>query len=541
VSMAGRPKRGASAPDGTKQISVSSFFKKLTQGMVVPESRAAAAKGKAVVAAVALDEEDAREEDEDEVDVNHEGEEFEEEEVNEAVAVAIAEQDERQEAQKAGRKKKADARKKRERASAPDDLRSACFVFFRGPNPGEDQDRWYCLAQPYQNCSGSVKKDQNATAKTYNFVDHCNNNHKEWYALVQASFKEKGKVGAMTQFQTLVNGVKSTVGVEPTLDSLGFRGKKEPGKLQKELRLLLWAIKCNVPFSRFDDPTWTSFLRDVGVSLCGSKQLMRLVEPLYAIAEKLVTREISKAVAVSTAMDFWTSVAGDHYLALTYHWMDDVLNLRSALLDCVPFPGQAFGDTIATVADARWDWHFKSDSQPEPMRGAIVSDRGANVRAARDSLVPQDSENCFCHLLDSAVRSVYAEDGAFHSADFFRDLVVIDILSKGLRSQPMHMRAFQLKCPADVAHLTVVTDQTTRWEALVRECERALALKEGFNIFFHDRAELKESLEKRCPADVFEGSYWTRIESYKHLLEQFRVASKTSQCETEPTMCQVGS
>jgi hypothetical protein len=65
---------------------------------------------------------------------------------------------------------------------------------------------------------------------------------------------------------------------------------------------------------------------------------MRLVEPLYAIAEKLVTREIAKAVAVSTAMDFWTSVAGDHYLALTYHWMDDSLNLRSALLDCVPFP-----------------------------------------------------------------------------------------------------------------------------------------------------------------------------------------------------------
>jgi hypothetical protein len=204
---------------------------------------------------------------------------------------------------------------------------------------------------------------------------------------MQASFKEKGKVGAKTQFQTLLNGAKSRTGVNQSLDVFGFRAKKEPGKLQKELRLLLWAIKCNVPFSRFDDPTWTSFLGDVGVSLCGSKQLMRLVEPLYAIAEKLVTREIAKAVAVSTAMDFWTSVAGDHYLALTYHWMDDSLNLRSALLDCVPFPGQAFGDTIATVADARWDLHFKSGSQPEPMRGAIVSDRG-NAYARFSGEVP---------------------------------------------------------------------------------------------------------------------------------------------------------
>lgn len=536
--MRGRPKTGAPAPAGMKQGSLSSFFNKLSSGAAVPQSRAAAAKGAAVVAAAALDEEDleAREEDED---VNSEEGEFDEEEVNEAVAEAIVGQGERQEAQKAARKKIAGERKKRARASAPDDLRAACFIFFRSPKPGEDQDRWYCLAQPFQSCSGSVKKKAGAIAKTGNFVDHCKSNHDEWYALVEASFKEKGKVGAETQFQTLVNGAKSRFGSDQSLSAFGFRAKKEPGKLQKELRLLLWAIKCNVPFSRFDDPTWTSFMRDMGVSLCGSKQLMRLVEPLYVIVEKLVTKEISKAVAVSTAMDFWTSVAGDHYLALTYHWMDDLLNLRSALLDCVPFPGQAFGDTIATVADARWDWHFKSGGQPEPMRGAIVSDRGGNVRAARDLLVPHDSENCFCHLLDSVVRSVYAEDGAFHAADFFRDLVVIDILAKGLRSQPMHMRAFQAKCPADVAHLVVVTDQTTRWEALVRECERALAVKEGFNVFFHDRAELKESLGKRCPADVFEGSYWARIESYKHLLEQFRVASKTAQSESEPTLCQV--
>jgi hypothetical protein len=50
---------------------------------------------------------------------------------------------------------------------------------------------------------------------------------------------------------------------------------------------------------------------------------------------------------------------------------------------------------------------------------------------------------------------------------------------------------------------------------------------------------LKESLEKRCPADVFENTYWARIESYKLLLEHFRVASKTAQSESEPTLCQV--
>ncbi len=129
------------------------------------------------------------------------------------------------------------------------------------------------------------------------------------------------------------------------------------------------------------------------------------------------------------------------------------------------------------------------------------------------------TENCFCHLLDSTVRSVYAEDGQFHAKDFYCDLLLIDTLAKGLRAQPMHLRAFQQKCPAHVAHLTVVTDQTTRWEALVRESERALVLREGFNSYFHDRMELKDSIGHLCPTDVFEGTYWARLESYKHLLE----------------------
>ena len=434
-------------------------------------------------------------------------------------------------------KKKA-PRKKRDRAKAPDDLRSSCFVFFRSPKANEDQNRWYCLVHPFQKCTGSVMKKGESIAKTGNFVDHCRNYHAEWYELVEASFKEKGRTGAETQFQTLLNGVKA-MPREPTLDRLGFRASKAPGKLQKELRLLIWAIKCNVPFSRFDDLSWIGFMKDVGVSLCGSKQLMRLVEPLYTIAEKLVTEEISKAVAVSTAMDFWTSSAGDHYLALTYHWMDKDMNLRAALLDCVPFPGQAFGLTVASVVDARWDFHFKDSGRPEPMRGAIVSDRGANVRAARDILTPNDSENCFCHLLDSTVRSVYAEDGKFHAAEFYRDLVVIDILAKGLRSQPAHMREFQRLCPAEVAHLVVVTDQTTRWEALVRECERALALRVGFNAFFSDRADVKDKIGARCPHDIFDGSYWLRMESYKTLLEHFRTASKMAQSESEPTLCRV--
>ncbi len=104
------------------------------------------------------------------------------------------------------------------------------------------------------------------------------------------------------------------------------------------------------------------------------------------------------------------------------------------------------------MLDSRWDIHFPAgDGLEPPVRGAIVSDRGANVKAARDVLVPEDSENCYCHLLDSTVRSVYMPEGPYYCSMFHNDLLIIDMLAKRLRAQPMHLKDFQSHCPAEVA------------------------------------------------------------------------------------------
>ncbi len=84
--MAGRPRRNAAnaaaAEGAPKSGTLSSYFRNLAKGAVVPEARAAAAVGAAVVEAAALDEEDLelREEDEDEEEEVEPV--FEEEEVN---------------------------------------------------------------------------------------------------------------------------------------------------------------------------------------------------------------------------------------------------------------------------------------------------------------------------------------------------------------------------------------------------------------------------------------------------------------------------
>ncbi len=146
--------------------------------------------------------------------------------MNEAVAVRVVEGEERKKAQEEAKKKK--PRKPRLKASAPDDLRAACFVFFRSPEADEDKNRWYCLANKFQKCSGSVRKLEGAIAKTGNFVDHCNSCHQEWYKLVEASFKQRGKVGAETQFTTLCNGASVRFEETNPLEELGYRAKAAP-------------------------------------------------------------------------------------------------------------------------------------------------------------------------------------------------------------------------------------------------------------------------------------------------------------------------
>jgi hypothetical protein len=454
---------------------------------------------------------------------------------DEEVVNNIAHAEERKQALATAATSRKVSKKKKKVAEKPEDLKACCYVFFRTPKDEEEKGYWYCIASDYQDCSGRVKKQDGQIAKTGNFVDHCLNNHKDWYDQVERAFKEKGHAAAQKQFETLLKSNQPLFQKQKPMLAFVNRVKKAAGRTEKELRLLLWAIKCNVPLFRFDDPLWKAFLSSLDVTLAGADQLSRLIAPLFYIAEKMLTGEISKAAAVAQTADLWTSIAGDHYLGVTYHWMDDNFDLHAALLDVINVEGQAFGETIASVLDNRWQVHFP-DETTAPRRSAFVSDRGSNIKYARDSLVPHDSENCFCHLVNSTVRSVSETEGLFFSRVFHSDLHVIESLSRRLRSQPHLMAAFQAKCPPAVAHLHLVVEQDTRWEGLVRECERALLLKEGFSSFFspEDLADLDWS-----PKDVFQDTYWLRCRNYSHLLGAFRRVIRIAESESEPTLCQV--
>ncbi len=100
-------------------------------------------------------------------------------------------------------------------------------------------------------------------------------------------------------------------------------------------------------------------LKSFGVQLSSSKTLKRYLLVLSEIALRHAERQIKEAGTYSIALDYWTSIAKDKYLAITFHYADKNLNVRSRVLDLVPVAGNATALLSAELVDERLEKHFE--------------------------------------------------------------------------------------------------------------------------------------------------------------------------------------
>ena len=100
-------------------------------------------------------------------------------------------------------------------------------------------------------------------------------------------------------------------------------------------------------------------LKSFGVQLSSAKTLKRYLLLLSEIALRDAERQIKEAGAYSIAVDYWTSIAKDKYLAITYHYADKDLNVRARVLDLVPVTGNATALLTSTLITQRLEKHFE--------------------------------------------------------------------------------------------------------------------------------------------------------------------------------------
>jgi hypothetical protein len=80
---------------------------------------------------------------------------------------------------------------------------------------------------------------------------------------------------------------------------------------------------------------------------------------LSEIAIRHAEKQIKEAGMYSIALDYWTSLAKDKYLAITYHYADKDLNVRARVLDLVPVGGNSTALLTSALVDQRLVGHFE--------------------------------------------------------------------------------------------------------------------------------------------------------------------------------------
>jgi hypothetical protein len=272
-------------------------------------------------------------------------------------------------------KKRSGGRKARKREldpaakAASGGAASACWVFFRAARKGESPGYVYCMAcecigqTPQGAALGAVAISSYGTdmpfLKSSNAVSHISKQHGKWWKAVESAANDGHD--AKATFQTLFDAsAPVSVQTQSTLDGTVTRAARQPGKLEKELRLVLWMVRNCIPFASLDDPFFADTMRSFGVSLSKPKSLKRLLFPLFLIAVQHGEARIKAAQSYSIAFDYWTSVANDKYLAITYHYADENMRVFSRLLDLVSVDSSATALVTKEVIDSRLVKHFES-------------------------------------------------------------------------------------------------------------------------------------------------------------------------------------
>jgi hypothetical protein len=246
-------------------------------------------------------------------------------------------------------------------------VKSACWYFFRTAKPGEDAAFVYCIACEHKgqvsegNASHRVAitdfGKEKAKLKTSNCQSHLVACHEKWWKTVrdvaaagnsaEASFKSLCKQAGplIVQQQT-------------TLTSFIKKAHREAGKLEKELALVIWMVRNRISFESLKDKEWENMCNIWGIAVSSSDTLKRHLFPLLVVALRHGEKAVRDAGTYSLSIDYWTSLAKDKYLAISYHFATPDFCVQSRLLDLCHVQASATALMTSEVIQLRVNKHF---------------------------------------------------------------------------------------------------------------------------------------------------------------------------------------
>jgi hypothetical protein len=183
--------------------------------------------------------------------------------------------------------------------------------------------------------------------------------------------------------------------------------------------------------------------------------------------------------------------------------------------------------------------------QGVPLLGAVVKDRGANVKLAGAELVGEDdlgdNVNCANHLIKSLVDAVALESQSAHcDRRMAADISFLLSCSAQVRAGSGNMQVFQAAAEPELEHLVPVKDNVTRWEGIYSCLQRALRVKSTWQAMCEDSDALASLIVAAgAESDFPSEDFFQRVTFYVQLFKPLHVLSQRCQAQSKILMPQL--
>jgi hypothetical protein len=262
----------------------------------------------------------------------------------------------------------------------------------------------------------------------------------------RTSFKQNSVTGSMTQ------------------TTLGTPFKRDHVKLNN--LLVDYVVEGN-SFRSTEMPGLRNIIGyfDSKVKLWNRKRIKEELMNRY-ISERLHLKSIlgSSKSKISFTTDLWTSPNNKSFMAITYHFLDPRFDLKSGILDFIPFSGSHAGVKLSEAFKKCMD---EFDINPSKIM-AITLDNASNNNSFIQDLLSKDilesvsqQIRCFAHILNLIAKSVMEMMESFISR--------IRAVVKKIHTSPQQAEIYETFCRlADPPFTAVkpVLDCETRWNSV---------------------------------------------------------------------------
>lgn len=211
------------------------------------------------------------------------------------------------------------------------------------------------------------------------------------------------------------------------------------------------------------------------------------------------------------------------------------------MTDLIPITGSANAALLSAVLQLRVDRLFPITAEfpIPPLESAQISDKGANVKSARNMSHRHDSEDCLNHDIASLVGDVLDDVPGTHHMfckKMAKDMLTLSNFNSWLIASPERTAMFDDFLDPSVQARVPLRERTQRWEGRFRMVERTLTHKAALQKFCLPGSDILEdfvsSQGNSAPADFLHEGFFVRVAGYKSLLEPLHILSKRVQSKT---------